>query len=181
MRKLSKVQQEKRDKLVDDVRVAGEAYEQNITDFNDARQEAWEAFQAAMGAAQRAPDEEIRALEAKALASLDTYNKNQPGFDEVEKAHGALCDDLATLRDFRDELATEMREYYDDKSERWQQSDVGADYETWVDAWECADLEDPDAYTFPELDPDDETAFRRGMLDGSAVDTLGLDDLTAAP
>lgn len=181
MRKLSKVQQEKRDKLVDDVRVAGDAYEQDVTHFNDARQEAWEAFRAAMDAAQRGPDEEIEALEAKAIVDLEAYNTAETNFAEVEKAHGALCDALAVLRDFRDEVAAETRDYYDDKSERWQQSDAGSEYEAWVDAWECADLDDPDGDVFTELDPEDESAYRKGVLDGSAMDALGLDDLATAP
>lgn len=181
MRKLSKGQVEKRDKLVDDVRVAGDAFEQEVTRFNDTRQEVWEAFQAAMSAAQHAADEEIEALEAQAIADLETYNKAETGFSEVEKAHGALCDAVATLRDFRDEVAAEMRDYYDDKSERWQQSDAGADYETWVDAWECADLDDPDGCLFTELDSEDESAYRKGVIDDSAMDSLGLDDLAAAP
>lgn len=39
------------------------------------------------------------------------------------------------FEEFREELVSEMVDYRDERSDRWQESDAGVYYNEWVDAW----------------------------------------------
>jgi hypothetical protein len=44
--------------------------------------------------------------------------------------------------------------YYDDRSEKWQESDVAFAYQDWIDAW---DIEIDEVRTFADIDIPDES------------------------
>ena len=50
--------------------------------------------------------------------------------------------DIARARHFVEEIAAELRDEYDQKSERWHESDAGQQAEAMIQAWENASLED---------------------------------------
>lgn len=85
--------------------------------------------------------------------------------EQLDSAHDAICqavdaynEELAeysgkvqALRDYRDELVAEMQCYYDEKSERWQDGEKGAAYQTWIDEWETLDIpDDPEPLEQPD-------------------------------
>lgn len=43
---------------------------------------------------------------------------------------------------YRDSVTEVMSDYYENKSEKWQESDAGSAYENWKSEWESIDLED---------------------------------------
>ena len=51
---------------------------------------------------------------------------------------------LTAIIEFRDEVVGEMETYYDEKSEKWQESEAASNYSTWKDQWESMDLDEID-------------------------------------
>lgn len=57
--------------------------------------------------------------------------------------HAALCSVVIDeVESFRDDVATRLREEFDDKSEKWQDSDAGQDAGAFIDEWEQNDFSD---------------------------------------
>lgn len=89
--------------------------------------------------------------------------------EKLEVAHNTICEAVEAyneelteynakvqeLRDYRDELLADMQCYYEEKSERWQEGEKGAAYQTWMDEWENLDI--PDDFERVEQ-PDDPTS-----------------------
>lgn len=90
---------------------------------------------------------------------------------DVEPAETAYNDALAEARVFAEEIASDIREAWEDKSETWQESETGQVVDTWASDWEAfaEDAEDSDlasvAFELPELDEPGEDA-------GEALDAL---------
>lgn len=59
-------------------------------------------------------------------------------------------------QEFIEEMRDEMQAYYDDRSEKWQESDTGTEYYDWIDAWETGldEIEDiqPEEIDCPDFD-----------------------------
>ncbi len=60
-----------------------------------------------------------------------------------------VLDDARTLRD---DLVDRFNNEFDEKSERWQESDKASDVRSFIDEWENADFEDPDLDNLLELE-----------------------------
>ena len=60
--------------------------------------------------------------------------------------------DLDELREFRDRLVDRFNNEFDEKSERWQESDKASDVRSFIDEWENADFDDPDLDNLLELE-----------------------------
>jgi hypothetical protein len=84
----------------------------------------------------------------------------------VEEHIKAFNDQILEINDFMGGIASEIREYIDGKSEKWQESDKATDYEAWAEAWE----EELDTLTWEMLDAE-------GVMDVSDIEnpseTLG--------
>ena len=61
--------------------------------------------------------------------------------------------DLVTrFEEFRESVASRLRNEWDSKSESWQEGDAGSSANEFVDAWESADFSDSiDIATFEDL------------------------------
>ncbi len=55
--------------------------------------------------------------------------------EPVELALLTLNEQLNSFNAWREEIAGDMEMYYDDRSERWQDSDAGNEYSEWTDVW----------------------------------------------
>jgi hypothetical protein len=51
---------------------------------------------------------------------------------------------LEEAREFAEQFANQMREAYDDMSERWQEGDTGQSVSSWIDEWEGLELDELD-------------------------------------
>lgn len=79
----------------------------------------------------------------------------QNAIDALEQARDEYNGALQEARDFRDQVVADMEDYYDDRSEAWQEGDAGSAYVEWKDEWETIELEDFDP-PIPELPEDDD-------------------------
>lgn len=57
---------------------------------------------------------------------------------------------LQKAADFRDSVTAEMAGYADEKSQRWQESEAGSEYQEWRAAWENLDVEDVEDMPLPD-------------------------------
>jgi hypothetical protein len=48
---------------------------------------------------------------------------------------------LADVESFRDEVVGEMETYYDERSEKWQETDAGSSYQDWKSQFEALDVD----------------------------------------
>ena len=60
--------------------------------------------------------------------------------NEVARAIDSYNEVVTDMETFRDEIVGEMSSYYDDRSEKWQDSDTGQAYSGWKDDWEGLDV-----------------------------------------
>ena len=68
---------------------------------------------------------------------------------------------LANASEFRDEIVSRMRDAFDEKSDKWQESDKGQEIDTLITSIEDIDLSDidiiePDDIEEPDMDHSDE-------------------------
>lgn len=82
--------------------------------------------------------------------------------DRVNGAIEALNSALADAETFRQSIADQMVEYFDGKSENWQNSDKGSAYQDWTQQWQV-EVEQVDEIEVQEM-----------------PDIVGLDDLEQA-
>jgi hypothetical protein len=69
---------------------------------------------------------------------------NRPSTNEV----------LSEGRSWRDNVVQEMQDYYDERSEKWQQSDKGQAHEAWKRQFDEEELEDVELEKPEPLEPD---------------------------
>lgn len=62
-------------------------------------------------------------------------------FAPIEEAVAAYNEVLATCREFTEDVHASMRDYFDSKSERWQESNVGEAYTDWMEQWEVSGID----------------------------------------
>lgn len=118
----------------------------------------------------------VETFEAQRLVALETFNKTvEQAWGDVSDALGNLNIVLEAARSFRDDLVSSMDDYASDRSEKWQDGDGGAAYDSWKNEWESADLD----YVFADApDPVDVQDLMDVSFD---IPTDSLMDLPVAP
>ena len=79
--------------------------------------------------------------------------------EELRAAILAYNEKLRETDTFAAEVATRVRDAWDGRSEKWQDSDRGQTAATWVESWEgyaSEELEEPEEGDFEELEAMDE-------------------------
>ena len=74
-------------------------------------------------------------------AHIETLNTAHAAMVEAIRAYNAALSGAAT---FAETIATERREEWDGRSERWQESDAGQNAATFVEEWESFESEEID-------------------------------------
>lgn len=64
----------------------------------------------------------------------------------VDEYNGAIQE----VAEWRDGIVSEMQDYYDERSERWQEGDAGQEYDSWKDEWENGDFEELETPELPD-------------------------------
>lgn len=78
----------------------------------------------------------------KELSSVvDSLNDLLQNYNEI----------LDEVDSFREDLVRQMEEYYDERSERWQQGEAGESYSEWKDVYAGIDLSEVPEIETPEL------------------------------
>jgi len=95
-------------------------------------------------------------------AAITKYNEAiKAAYEDVEKAMSEFNTAVIEARDFVEQVHSDIENYYDDKSEKWQESERGQNYSSWRDAWseaisELNEVEYSEPDSFDEADIPDE-------------------------
>ena len=99
--------------------------------------------------------------------AITDYNvAMEPLKGAVENALSAYNNTVTTLKGVYEEIASEAREYYDDRTEKWQEGEAGQAYSEWVNQLESPYIEEVE-FDFP-----DEIELPDGVPDFSSPDFL---------
>ena len=89
-------------------------------------------------------------------AALDVYNGAvADAYAELKAARDAYNDTLAEVRELCEGVGSDLRGAFDERSEKWQESDKGSECDAFVRAWEDFsaedfDIDEPDEVEGPE-------------------------------
>lgn len=76
-------------------------------------------------------------------------------FAPIEAAMSAVNDLRNEAAGFRDGIVSDMESYAGERSEKWQDSDAGNDFESWKGEWENIDFEEIQIECPEQVDPPD--------------------------
>ena len=71
----------------------------------------------------------------------------------LDTALNAHNEKLTELRDFSNDIVSEIQEYMDERSDKWQESENGERYAEWKSSWEDLEFEHIEIDTADELEP----------------------------
>lgn len=96
---------------------------------------------------QLARKDDLRDALAQAYTKLDAAISEYNGElellrNKIERAIGDYNETATEVRDFRDEIAQEIQDYMDERSDAWREGDKGGAYSEWQTQWGNIDLED---------------------------------------
>lgn len=74
-------------------------------------------------------------IEMKRLTK-DQLKRKGELVNRIDDLHSQLNAAIEEAEELRDEIHTAMEEYYDARSEKWQEGETGEDYKEWMDEWE---------------------------------------------
>jgi len=108
---------------------------------------------------------EIAEAETKLTEAVETFNEwLESNSSDIEAARTVYNEKLAELQAVYTNIAEAAREYYEEKSDKWQEGEAGEAYNEWLDQLESIDLEEidielPDPIEMPDfLDLSEELA-----------------------
>jgi hypothetical protein len=92
----------------------------------------------------------IRMANTDLQAAIEEYDKAVTAEQaKVKEALKAVNAKIQEAKEWAEGIASEMQEYYDEKSERWQEGDNGQQYSEWKDSYENFSPDDLEI-EFPE-------------------------------
>lgn len=99
----------------------------------------------------------IEAAATKVRAAVEAINEKL--LDLIREAESAVEEYNATVdewNEFRSGIEEQQQEFFDNRSESWQEGDAGSDYQGWIDEWvdepEHIEIDFPDQIQEPDLD-----------------------------
>lgn len=98
-------------------------------------------------------DEIVNDLRSKLTLLEQTLEQDPQNPDDTTNAAAVFTVVVNEAEEFRDEVATRLREEFDNRSEKWQESDAGDEASGLIDEWESADFSSCDLDLLdPEID-----------------------------
>lgn len=100
---------------------------------------------------------EATKAEEDLVSAIEEYNQHRDEIvSVVEQALETYNDKLIAIKDVYEGIAEEARNYYDERSEKWQEGDAGTNYNEWVDALEAVEFDEveldlPDELPMPDF------------------------------
>lgn len=103
---------------------------------------------------QKEQTEFVKTLRGKAGRVFDA---TQEVNEAIERLNDAIADYNATIEDannWAQDLLSQMEQYKEGKTEKWQESNAGQQYDSWVQAWadDLESAEEIDLINVPEMD-----------------------------
>lgn len=99
--------------------------------------------------------EQLRELRGKIEDQFRVLNEET--FKPINDLIGQYNETLEEARGFIEDLANTMTEYYDARTEKWQEGDAGSAYADWKQAYEDFDAEDMEPVSLPDTTEDEAT------------------------
>lgn len=99
---------------------------------------------------------EIDELRSSLESTLTIFNAAvSNAFTPVLAATEELNAKIEEVGGWRDDLVGEMQSYYDERSEKWQESDAASEYDSWKSEFESLDcdaisIDEPEAIELPD-------------------------------
>lgn len=85
------------------------------------------------------------ALKSKAQALEEALQEFNSGLDALRAAFQPALDEyneaLDGAREFKEDIVSSLQEKFDDKSDRWKESERGQQVQQWIEEWEGAEFE----------------------------------------
>lgn len=163
MRKLNKKNSEALQKHIEDVDNTETELRDAIDKYNEVLADEWQAVVAAY------------------KGFVEAVGESEP---EVRSAKEAFDAAVSEAESFREEMSSEIEGHYDEKSERWQESEAGERFSEWSSTWQ--ETIEPEEIEIPELKDLEEISELTDLekpsdieYDGSRADTLR--DLEPSP
>lgn len=111
-------------------------------------------------------DQELDAAGDKLIEAIQTFNTwKQEWWQKVAEAQEAYNALVSEAKELVEGLRDEVETYYDERSEKWQESDRGQVYQGWLQEFQQIDLEEADLEEPPELDIPDCLGQGQQLLD----------------
>jgi chromosome segregation ATPase len=84
--------------------------------------------------------------------ALEQFNTQiEAAWAMVEEAETAYNETVADFRSFQAEIAQQIRDYMDERSEKWQEGLRGQAYAGWIEPWENEELIEEADLAMPDL------------------------------
>jgi hypothetical protein len=80
----------------------------------------------------------------------DAWARFEGAHDDLTTAIGEYNSALASVTEWRDGITQEMQDYFDERSEKWQDGDAGQAYQEWIGEWAGLELEEVDVPDLPD-------------------------------
>jgi NAD-specific glutamate dehydrogenase len=101
--------------------------------------------------------ERLHATQRDLERAIETYNEEASrAFAHVEVVRDRMQALLTEANEWLDEVRTDAQSYFDDRSEKWQESEAGEAYAEWISELETTldeiEIAEPDALDVPDLD-----------------------------
>lgn len=78
----------------------------------------------------------LEELEKKIEAGIRKYNQTLSElFNQIQADKQDYESELEETNEFLESVHSEMQEYFDERSEKWQESEKGSAYQDWMDEW----------------------------------------------
>jgi len=132
---LNKKEIEDRDRMLDELREARDAVKVAAEDADAEIQKSFEVLRAAVDA----HNEAVEAAFAPVKEAVDAYNET-----------------LDAIRSFYADQESDAQSTFDERSEKWQESDKGQAFQAWIESLGAASvLDDLEVPTFDPIEIDD--------------------------
>jgi hypothetical protein len=101
--------------------------------------------------------DELEELKGALELEVEEYNSTMnSAWAKVEKRIIDLNEKIVEADQWRADLASEMQDFYDEKSEKWQEGERGCAYQEWISEWESdlseVEMEAPEDVDMPDVD-----------------------------
>lgn len=103
--------------------------------------------------------EHLRQAASKVESELQRFDEAvQDAAVPVQQAIESYNEALRNAAEFVENVASDLQSVYDEKSEKWQESERGENFKRWIEEWESIVLDDAEIEIPESVEPPDLSA-----------------------
>lgn len=73
-------------------------------------------------------------------AAIEEYNTTiKEAYEKLKEEVDLYNEQLSEVNSFIADVREELQNTFDERSDKWQESDAGSDFQNWIDSWENVD------------------------------------------